>query len=178
MKPQQGSELVQASEHLYGPHDDDDDDDGNAESRPPAHPVVEKQRSFVRRAFSLPSYLWHPHAKAEGVRMYHTNKNDHHAVNHPNEKIATKHHPDTKKNDFVQEVFHDVHELHKYEDVVYFPVRSNHLVLMDDTLGSVIFSHCNVCSGPPDYWIYLCQRCTWTFKALAWIDKSILSVAR
>ena len=80
LKPQQGSELVEASEHVYRHYEKDEDERTDYEGHQEKlikvslsshhHPTVEKHRSFVRRAFSLPSYLWHPHAKVEGVRIY------------------------------------------------------------------------------------------------------------
>ncbi|KAL7578694.1 hypothetical protein ACA910_009832 [Epithemia clementina (nom. ined.)] len=68
LTPQQAAELVQASRSLYHEDDDEEDDDNNNHNIKFPQPTgVEKQRSLVRRTFSLPSSLWHPHARAEGV---------------------------------------------------------------------------------------------------------------
>lgn len=74
LTPQQGLELKQASEQVYGhQYEETEEDEGAHElyshnKQLPLYPVVvEKQRSFVRRAFSLPSSFLHPHPKVEGV---------------------------------------------------------------------------------------------------------------
>jgi hypothetical protein len=61
----QASYLVQASRQVYLVRDDEDKDIGIVAAAPQKQP--ERHRSFASRVFSLPSSLWHPHAKAEGV---------------------------------------------------------------------------------------------------------------